>query len=223
MKSLLPKLLPSILFLLVLSAPPSRASGFPGPYVICVSNEKSGDVTLIDGANGASLATIAVGKRPRGIHASKDGKLLYVAVSGTPISGPPQLDAKGNPIFDKEDEKNSDHSADGIAVVNVRERRLLKRLPAGSDPEQFALNAEGTHIYISNEDVATVSVMDVDYGEVKHVIPVKEEPEGVNLTPDGKFIYVTCETRGEIFVLDTKLNKSIAQFTVGGRPRNVAF
>src|SRR4051812_9394887 len=195
----------------------------PGGYLICVSNEKSGDVTLIDGSTHAVVQTIPVGKRPRGIHASQDGKLVYVAVSGTPVSGPPKLDGKGDPIFEKEDEKNSDHSLDGIAVLDLRELRVVKRLPSGSDPEQFSLNTDGKQIYISNEDKGTVSVMDVVYGEVKHVIPVKEEPEGVNLSPDGKFMYVTCETRGEVFVIDTASHKSVAEFTVGGRPRNVAF
>src|SRR5437867_12331096 len=68
-------------------------------YLVCVSNEKSGDLTVIDGGSRTVIATIPVGKRPRGILASPDGKTVYVALSGTPISGPPQLDAKGNPIL----------------------------------------------------------------------------------------------------------------------------
>src|SRR4051812_45992073 len=91
-------------------------------YLICVSNEKGGDVTLIDGATRRALATIPVGKRPRGIHPSPDGRTLYVALSGRPIEGPPKLDPNGNPIFNKaeddDDAKNSDHSADGIGVVD---------------------------------------------------------------------------------------------------------
>src|SRR5436305_10037369 len=70
-------------------------------WLICVSNEKSGDVTLINGADNQPLATIPVGKRPRGILSSRDGRTLFVALSGTPISPPPQLDANGNPILHK--------------------------------------------------------------------------------------------------------------------------
>ena len=47
------------------------------------------------------VATIPVGKRPRGIHASPDGKTVYVALSGTPVEPPPKLDANGNPISEK--------------------------------------------------------------------------------------------------------------------------
>jgi YVTN family beta-propeller protein len=197
-----------------------------GSYVVCVSNEKSGDVTFIDGLSNNVIATVPVGKRPRGIHPSPDGKLLYVALSGSPISGPPALDAQGNPIQkkdDDEDEKNTDHSADGIGIVDLEQKKFLRKISGGSDPEQFAVSRDGLRLYTSNEDVGTASVVNISSGRVEHIIPVKKEPEGVTLSPNGKFVYVTCETGGEIFVIDTSSNKAIAQFTLGGRPRTVAF
>src|SRR5205807_2340790 len=132
-----------------------------------------------------------------GIHPSPDGTLLYVAVSGSPITGPPQLDKQGRPIFKQEDDENADRSADGIAVVDLRQRKLLRKLPAGADPEEFAVSRDGTRLYIANEDVGTASVLNVTSGKVEHIVRVKKEPEGVALTPDGKFVYVTCETGGE--------------------------
>ena len=69
-----------------------------GGYQIYVSDEKSGDITVINGADHQVTATFPVGKRPRGLRVSPDGNTVYVALSGTPISAPPQLDAKGNPI-----------------------------------------------------------------------------------------------------------------------------
>src|SRR5580692_2402622 len=85
-------------------------------YDVYVSNERSDNVTVIDGATRQVVATIPVGKRPRGIHISPDGKTVYVAVSGTPPEPPPKLDAKGNPIFQKghdddDENKNSDKAA----------------------------------------------------------------------------------------------------------------
>ena len=193
-------------------------------FQVCVSNEKAGTITLIDGVTRQALTNLTIGKRPRGIHASSDGKLLYVALSGTPISGPPELDAKGNPIFRKDDDdEKSDHSADGIAVLDLPARRLLRKIPAGSDPEQFALSRDGKKLFISNEDVGTVSIVRASDGKVEKIVPVKREPEGVALTPDGRQVYVTCETGGEVFVLDAMSGRKLLQFAVGGRPRNVAF
>src|SRR5258706_2343258 len=198
-------------------------------YQIFVTNEKSGDLTIIDGADNQVLATIPVGKRPRGIRVSPDGKTVYVAVSGTPISAPPKLDAKGNPIFergkddDDDDAKKADKKADGVAVVDVAQRKFLRKIPAGSDPEQFALSADGTRLFISNEDVSTASVLNIASEKVEHIIPVKGEPEGVTTSPDGKSFYVTCENDGEIFVVDTQGYKVVTHFNVGGRPRSVDF
>ena len=55
-------------------------SGAPRIYV---TNEVSGDMTVIDSGNRAVIATVPLGKRPRGIHASPDHKTLYVAASSS--------------------------------------------------------------------------------------------------------------------------------------------
>src|SRR6266850_2876156 len=200
-----------------------------GDYQIYVSNEKSGDLTVIKGSDNKVAATFPVGKRPRGLCASPDGKTLFVALSGTPISAPPQLDAKGNPIFkkgkddDDDDDKKADKSADGIGVVDVGQKKLLRKIKVGSDPEQLSLSADGARLFVSNEDVGTASVVNLASGKVEHIIKVSREPEGVGTSPDGKFFYVTCETEGEIFAIDTGNYKVINHFNVGGRPRSADF
>src|SRR5260370_80737 len=126
-----------------------------GNYKIFVTNEKSGDLTVINGADFKVAATIPVGKRPRGIHASPDGKTIYVALSGTRIEPPPKLDAPGNPVFkkggndDDENKAKADKAADGIGMVNIAEIKFLRKIPAGSDPEQFCLSADGKRLFIS--------------------------------------------------------------------------
>src|SRR3954463_16667740 len=164
-------------------------------YLIAVSNERAGSIVFVDSESRALVATIPVGKRPRGIHSSPDGKLIFVALSGTPIAGPPQLDPEGNPIFRKEDPANSDHTADAIGVVDVAQRKLIRAIPSGSDPEQFAVSPDGKRLYISNEDISSASVVDVNDGKIVSTIQVKEEPEGVAFAPDGKLVYITCETK----------------------------
>src|SRR6202043_1105575 len=197
-------------------------------YQIYVSNEKSGDLTVINGSDNRVLATIPVGKRPRGIHAGPDGKTVYVALSGTPIAAPPQLDAKGNPVFQKnkdddDDAVKADKSADSIGVLDVAKRKLTGKISAGSDPEEFSLSLDGTKLYVSNEDVKTASVINIATGKVEHIIPVGQEPEGVATTPDGKRFYVTCEAGGEIYVIDTAGYTVAGHFKVNVRPRSVAF
>jgi len=212
----------------VLSAAAAVCARAASPYQVYVTNERSGDITVIN-SDFRVAATIPVGKRPRGIHASPDGRTVYVALSGTPIEAPPQIDANGNPVFakrqdsDDADDAGADKAADGIGVLDVATKQLRRKLTAGSDPEEFALSKDGKHIYISNEDTKTASVINIASAKLEHIIPVGQEPEGVTTTPDGKQFYVTCEAGGDIFVVDTASYSVVAQFKVKGRPRSVAF
>jgi YVTN family beta-propeller protein len=196
---------------------------FAGDFLVCASNERGGTVSIFSGAELKLVKEVNVGKRPRGIHASPDGKFLFVAVSGSKITGPPKLDAKGNPIPEKDDDDDADHSADGIAVVDLEKLEFLRKLPAGSDPEEFAVMPDGKRLVISNEDVATASFLNIATEKVETIVPVTREPEGVVLSPDQKQVYVTCEAGGEVFVIGTEKREVVGHFVVGGRPRWVAF
>ncbi len=188
--------------------PPSSA------YRIYVTNEASGSLTVIDSATLEVVATAPLGKRPRGIHASPDGRTIYVALSGSPPA-PPGIDESTLPPPDR--------SADGIGVFDVGAGKLIKVIRSGTDPEEFALSKDGTLLYVSNEDAALASIVDVSKGEVIRSLPVAGEPEGVTLSPDGAFVYVTSEEEGKIFVIDTAKAEIIRNFEVGPRPRWVAF
>lgn len=222
MKNALPAT--AIAAVLMLSAQAAHAAG----YQVYVSNEKSNDVTVIDGTTFKAIGTFPVGKRPRGIHASPDGKRVYVALSGTPVEGPPQLDAKGNPIFardqdDDDDKVKSDKKADGVGVIDTATHKVLKKINVGSDPEEFDLSADGKTLYVSNEDVKTASSIDLSTDKRTHIVSLAGEPEGVAVSPDGKRIWLTCETGGDIFVVDVATFKVVGQTKVDQRPRSVAF
>ena len=78
-------------------------------------------------------------------------------------------------------------------------RKFLRKIPAGSDPEQFCLSPDGSRIYIVNEDVGAATILNATNGKVITFVPVSREPEGVGISPDGRFFYVTCETAGDVF------------------------
>jgi YVTN family beta-propeller protein len=220
---------PSVALLAALACLPRVASAQSGEnFQLYVSNERSADVTVIDAGDLKVVDTISVGKRPRGIHASPDGKSVYVALSGTPIAVP-KIDANGNPVFqrgkddDDDEASHADKAADGIGIIDVAQKKLTGKLLVGSDPEEFSLSKSATELYISNEDVKTASVVNLSNGKVEHIIPIAQEPEGVATSPDGKTFYVTCEAGGEVFVVDTSSYKTIGHFSVPPRPRSMAF
>lgn len=183
-------------------------------YRIFVTNERSGDLSILDGSTFEVIATVPLGKRPRGIHASPDGKTIYVALSGSPFA-PPGVDESTLPPPDK--------SADGIGVFDVAQNKLIRVIEGGSDPENFDISQDGGTIFVSNEDAASVSFIDVPTGKVTQTIQVGGETEGVTLTPNGKFVYVTSENDGLVGVIDIAAQKLIKTIKVGRRPRNIIF
>src|SRR5947208_9098706 len=199
------------LIVCVLLAAATRAD--PPAYLVLVSNERSGDVTVIDGNNDEVVATLTVGKRPRGIHATADGKLVFVTLSGSPRMAP-GLDENRAP---------ADKRADGLGVIDPVARKLIDHWHIGSDPEQFAISRDGKFAFIANEDDASASIVDLDSGQSRAKIKVSEEPEGVGVNPSNGEVYVTCEEKGEVFAIDPDRQRVIAKIDTGGRPRSVVF
>ena len=181
---------------------------------VYVTNETSGDLTIIDATKNTALATIPLGKRPRGIAASPDRRFLYVALSGSPVAGPGVDESKLPP---------PDRSADGIGVVDIAQRKLVRVLESGTDPEQVAVSADGRHLFVANEDAAVMSVVDPTSGKVLRTYKVGEEPEGVSVHPSNGQVYVTSEDAGAVFVVDPSAERVLASIEVGPRPRSIAF
>jgi YVTN family beta-propeller protein len=200
-----------ILCLLIAGAMGLRAES--PDYFVYVSNERSGDVTVIDGATDAVVATFTAGKRPRGIHATPDGKRLFVTLSGSPRMAP-GLDENRAP---------ADKTADGLGVIDPIEHKLIDRWHVGSDPEQFAISKDGKFAFIANEDDASALIVDLDSGQSRGKVKVSEEPEGVGVNPQNGEVYVTCEAKGEVFVIDPDQQRVVAKIETGARPRSIAF
>jgi YVTN family beta-propeller protein len=196
--------------------PPPAATAAPveRPLRLYVSDETGGNIVVIDAASGEILQRAAVGKRPRGIRVSRDGTSLLVALSGSPIAGP-GVDASKLPPPDR--------AADGIGVVSLPAMTVLKTLESGPDPETFDASLDGRLAFVSNEDAAKMTAIDVVTGEIRAEVPVGGEPEGVKVRPDGRVVYITCEETSEVFAIDTTTFAVVARIKVGARPRDIVF
>lgn len=181
---------------------------------VYTTNELSGDLSVIDPQSGRAVATVPLGKRPRGIRSSPDKRTIYVTLSGSPVAGP-GVDEKSLPP--------ADPKADGIGVFDVLQNKLTKVIASGPDPEQFDVSGDGKLLFVANENSASMSIVDISRGVVTHTLPVGEEPEGVKVSPNGKFVYVTSETDSTVTVIDVQTTRVIKAFKVGERPRSVAF
>ena len=108
------------------AAPAAPKPPAPGAVRLYVSDETGGNVVVVDPEEGTVVERIAVGKRPRGIRLSRDGKQLLIALSGSPIAGPGVDESKLPP---------PDRSADGIGVLDLASHKMVRTYDSGQDPE----------------------------------------------------------------------------------------
>jgi YVTN family beta-propeller protein len=181
-----------------------------------VSNEDDGSVTVVDTQRLESVATVAVGKRPRGMVLSRDGKQLFVVLSGLPKCPPPLTDEQCAKL-------PRDRQADGIAIVDTAGLRVARLLKGVTDPERIELSRDERTLFVTDEDSARVSVIDIARGKAIASIPVGHEPEGVRLSPNGQWLLVTSETDNNVAIIDPAAHKVLHTVLVGNRPRDIAF
>jgi YVTN family beta-propeller protein len=191
-----------------------ESSGGTTSERVYVSDENGGRVVVIDTANDEVIASIPVGKRPRGIRVSPDGTHVLVALSGSPKS-PPGTDPATLPPVDR--------AADGIGIIDVSTMKLARVIESGQDPEIFDVTRDGKRLWASNEETAEASLIDVESGKVVRRVSVGEEPEGVGIHPDGKHVYVANERDNSLTVFDVESGAAVALVPVCGRPRSIEF
>ena len=184
-----------------------------GSNLVFVTNEFSGDLSILDGATGQVQGTYPLGKRPRGVKLSPDGRILYVALSGSPVAPPGTDESKLPP---------PDPSADGIGMFDLASRKLVGVVRGVANPEQLAVSRQGL-IYAGSEAASAVVILDPQERKAVASIAVGDEPEGVALSPDERFLYVAIEGENKVAVIDVAGRRVIARVPVGGRPRSIAF
>lgn len=170
------------------------SSGAPAETIL-ITDEAGSCVNAVDGGSLKLVGCIEVGKRPRGLVASPDGKRLYVAVSGANV----------------------------IAIVDIPSRKVMRTLKSGPDPETVAISPDEKVAYVANEDDALLTVIDIPTGRTVREISVGGEPEGTAVSPDGRTVVQASEASSMAHVIDAASGKVRANLMVDTRPRHVEF
>lgn len=166
-----------------------------GADTLYVTLEKDNALAVVDGPAGKLSKTVKIGKRPRGIVLSRDGKQLYVATSDDDV----------------------------ILVIDADSLRKVGTLPSGDDPETFAMDPDGRFLYVSNEDDNLVTVIDIAKRAKVKSIPVGVEPEGIAVSPDGQWVASTSETTNMVHWIDRAKLEVVDNTLVDPRPRAASF
>jgi YVTN family beta-propeller protein len=170
--------------------------------LIYVTNEGSDNVSVIDRLSGKVVATIMVGKRPKGIAIASDeeNSRVYVANSGS----------------------------NSVSVIDPTTNKVEQEIPVmyGSGPEGVAvarLSSEKQLVYVANYDSNSVSVIETENFQEIDKVQVDQGPIALAADPDIEAVTGTRFLNFEdITLLRNYREKFINVYVVNQNSNNVS-
>ncbi|MBU1240290.1 YncE family protein [Myxococcota bacterium] len=134
-----------------------------------------------------TLKHYAIGRGPRHVVASKDGKTMYFSVMG------------GSRIF----------------VVDTATQKTTKIIHVGQKPKTIFLSFDGKFLYTANYTGHSLSIIDTSTYKVKELPLPVVRTSGLVVRPDDKFIYITGWCTDDIWAVQRINAGETAQTPMG--------
>lgn len=136
------------------------------------------------------VATVTVGRSPKGVVTSPDGKYVYVANSGSAT----------------------------LSVVDTVSNKVVRTLAVAADPNALTINRDGEWLYVSHRRGNSVSIVDLQSFAVLASVPVGLAPERMALAADGSLLYVANFDSNSFSVVDISQAAVVATVPTGNGP-----
>lgn len=109
-----------------------------------------------------------------------------------------------------------------LAVVDIRSRRVVRRIPVASGPHNVDATADGRVVVVASQPAGTVTFVDGRTLRVLHAVRGLRSPHDARLTADGRYAYVTEEGATTVAVVDATRGRVIRRIDVGAPPHDLA-
>jgi YVTN family beta-propeller protein len=166
-------------------------------YVACVESD---EVAVIDIESITEVVRIEVGRAPVQVGFTPDGRYVFVSL----------------------------RDEDAVAVIETRTRRVLRSIPVGRGPIQVFATPDGRFMYAANEGTveqpdSTVSVIDIQRGEVAETVTTGAGAHGVVVSPDSRLALISNLFDNTVSVIDVATQRVVATHPVGEGPAGITF
>jgi len=141
---------------------PKYVAVTPDGSKVLVSNWCSWDLTVIDAATGAVLASVPLSGTPRGIAVTPDSSTAYVTIMG----------------------------GSTLAQVDLATGNVVRSIPVGSNPRHVVLDPTGTIAYVSLNSGGQVVKVDLGSGAVVGRAGTGQLARSLAISTDGLSLYV---------------------------------
>lgn len=148
-------------------------------------------LAVVDGETGAETEKLRVGSQPSAIAFAPDGHRAYIA-----------------------------HGRGFVSLYDVNTRMTSATIPGFRKPIDLVHSPDGRHLYVSDNEANTVSVIDTAVNRVVANVPVARGPLVVVVSRDGTRVYVS--SAASVAAIDTATNAVAWSTPVGSAPLGLA-
>ena len=227
-----------VLATLLAGAPAARAADPDGRLL--VANAGDDTVTVYDQPANTLAATVAVGKAPRGLAVSPDGRKAWVANHGDGTLS--VIDLRALKVIKTirqgqlEKPRSLALTPDGrrLLVTSEGSRRLLlidalkdvvvrSTTTAQPDPRAVALARGGNRAWVAHRAGDSLTILDVPALKTVKTLKVGAGPEGVALSPNERFMLATLGDAGMVAVIDIARLTVATRLPAGQKPGAILF
>lgn len=187
---------------------------------LVVATRENESIALIDTETGEVVNVIHVGKNPEFVRVR--GNYAFISSEPSAIGGPPKRNEEKE---EEEDDDDDDELPAKIAVVDLVKGEKIREITGGPETEGIEFSADGTKIIITNEADNTVTVHDIETGELVKKIETHEmgdRPRGIKISPDGSTYLATLEWGNKFMVMDKDFNV-VRTVDTGETPYGIAY
>jgi YVTN family beta-propeller protein len=215
---------------------PTDADFHPSGATLYVTNQFSGYVSVVDVATNAQVGTISI---PSGslfrVAVAPDGSTLWVTTNvgiayvvdlGTAeVIDSVAVGAVPNGIaFHPTDPivYVSDAAGGGVREISTTTNLVLRTFAVGGIPQDIAVSADGSELYIANESLG-LQVWNAVTGASITTVNLSGGGFGIALSPDDTRIVVTQPASGRVRFVDRATRTIVKTVVTSGMPRRAAF
>lgn len=176
---------------------PSGEAFDPKTDELFVSNQNSGDISVVSGRSGSVVYVIGLppGTTPEGLsYDSANGEICV-----------------------------ADASHGLVLMINPTSDSIVKSVNVGLSPFGVVYDSSTNSIYVTNSGSGNVTVINGTTGVVSDNIAVLGTPLGIAFDSFKDQVFVADSTSGSVSVIDDSTNSVVATIAVGTTPFGVAF
>src|SRR5690349_18914815 len=159
----------------------------PDDHFIGVAHMHGNQTYFIDTRTNQVAATITDTPGVEGVEYVPDGKKVYTSNSGD----------------------------DTIGIINVAQRKVVKKLKTESKPDGSTYAAPFHKLYVSDERGKAEAIVDVQTDEIVGTLRFDSETGMPQYDPIARKVYVNLQDQNIFAVIDPTMDKVVGRYSVG--------